>query len=440
MGSGVSAIEARNPQFLQESVQDFYKWYNHSNSDDDYKNRNKQDPKDRQVKTDLELYGYFENFLNSNSLCIEDLNRERKEDHMNITIETRSPVHTIVTTCSTTSCSMQISKPFGNSNIHKEYHTEIFMDSVFVMDWLNTRELRMSLFDELAIIGLKNKPTNISTASKEKTKYPLWTKYYGLPRSIDGSYPLDRWGSYHEGWIRVEDPPNCIKLLRQKLINDLNLPEESVNSIVVNYYFDGETTYIPAHRDTTACLQDGSHVICLSLGATRSFALCDNKYSGQYERTKYETVKEWTVFSGDLFCIGPETNDAYCHVVPKDENVSTMRISLIFRSVTKSFLNKNAVVKSIVYANGERKTFSAECITTNDYLDPGSPDCVEHIADLIEVRERRKEVDKKKEKEKKEALLDKGEGKGEGGEIEKSLTSYYLGQGVAVPLGTDDTS
>jgi alkylated DNA repair dioxygenase AlkB len=73
--------------------------------------------------------------------------------------------------------------------------------------------------------------------------------------------------------------------------------------MVVNYYFDGDTTYIPAHRDTVHCLEDNSYVFCLSLGAERSFILSSNDDIGKYKYDELQIAKEWRVTHGILIII-----------------------------------------------------------------------------------------------------------------------------------------
>ena len=112
--------------------------------------------------------------------------------------------------------------------------TERFMDSVYINAWLD-KSFADSLFHDLAQIGEKSRPKDTSQATKVRSKYPLWAKYYGLSRKKDGARALDRWGSYHESWMRVEEPPACLKKCAQKLRESFHLSDDSVNSMVVNY-------------------------------------------------------------------------------------------------------------------------------------------------------------------------------------------------------------
>lgn len=97
-------------------------------------------------------------------------------------------------------------------------------------------------------------------------RYPLWSSYYGSKRPLDGALALDRWGSNHESWLRTEEPPLVLEKICEKLRKEFNMTDDCMNSMLVNYYYDGASTWIPAHRDTTACLKEGSDFICMSLG------------------------------------------------------------------------------------------------------------------------------------------------------------------------------
>lgn len=178
-------------------------------------------------------------------------------------------------------------------------------------------------------------------------------------------------------------------------------------------------------------MEDNSQVVCLSLGATRDFILCDKSNAGEYERDQLRIEKEFKVGHGDLFCLGQETNNQFCHAVPRDPSVTQPRISIIFRTIDKSFIdfgegesvivtekvrdtvtatvtetsndqvtvdnsydNNNSDSSEIVhpkveekmalYANGKQKMIKAHCILCKTVGDPGTR---EHISDLINTRE-----------------------------------------------------
>ncbi len=335
---------------------------------------------------------------------------------------------------------------------------EEFEDSTYHSQWLPSKEAD-ELFAHLKEVGEKQRPRT-DNGEPSSMKYPLWTLYYGTRRAKDNAIALDRWGSYHESWIRVEEPSEPVAAVCEKLRKFFKLPSSDVNSIVVNYYFDGDTTYIPAHRDTVACLKENSTVICLSLGAARSFLLVDNENSGGYVRESMDIKKEWLVSHGDLFAMGQKTNEMYCHAVPKEPALKDMRISVIFRTVSKSFVDLNAKPKDATYASGKVKVFTAECIKATGFDDLGER---EHVADLISERERVK-LEKAKERlsppsseagtevgttdtdpagaestPKKTSKTSKPNGKSHSPSVTKMLSQeddkkYFLGEGLTVPV------
>lgn len=264
-----------------------------------------------------------------------------------------------------------------------------FDDSSYHKSWLSDIESE-ALFQHLKTIGEEKRPRN-GNSPKISMKYPLWALYYGIKRQKDDAIAVDRWGSPYESLLRVEEPSAEIIACCEKLKISFGLKSSSINSVVVNYYLDGDTNFIPGHRDSVACLEENSSIYCLSLGATRSFILADNAYCGQSERQKIGIVKEWRVGHGDLFSLGPQTNENYCHTVPIEPALKSMRISVIFRTVSKSFVDFNGPLKTVNYASDKTKDFSAVLITTNGFNDSGLR---EHVADLIQIRENEKRMKK----------------------------------------------
>lgn len=93
-----------------------------------------------------------------------------------------------------------------------------------------------------------------------------------------------------------------------------------------------------------------------------------------------------------MFALGPDTNQSFCHAVPQDPTVPSLRISIIFRTVTKSFIDTGSHIRNklVTYANGTERYFQAECVLSSSLSDAGTRT---HISELIQQRE-----DKKREK------------------------------------------
>ncbi|KAH8059199.1 hypothetical protein JL722_5754 [Aureococcus anophagefferens] len=159
----------------------------------------------------------------------------------------------------------------------------------------------------------------------------------------DGALALDAWGADYEAWARVEPAPPALDAARAAVrARRAREPREAAaarplaNSLAVNYYRGGAVG-IPAHQDTVSSLVDGSAIYVLSLGATREFQLGGADAAG---RARVEApLRTWRPRHGDLVVLGPETNARCCHCVPRAPG-DGLRVSIVFRSVDKSFLRK----------------------------------------------------------------------------------------------------
>ena len=61
---------------------------------------------------------------------------------------------------------------------------------------------------------------------------------------------------------------------------------------------------------------------------------------GEKERSKLNVLQEFPMSPGDLFVLTPEANVNYSHCVPKDPTVTELRVSLVFRHVTKHWIKE----------------------------------------------------------------------------------------------------
>ena len=69
--------------------------------------------------------------------------------------------------------------------------------------------------------------------------------------------------------------------------------------------------------------------------------LCDNSDAGQFDKAMMSISREWRVGHGDLVALGPATNEALMHAVTREPGNTNMRISVIFRTIDKSFIDLN---------------------------------------------------------------------------------------------------
>mmetsp|Transcript_19594 Transcript_19594/g.27983 ORF Transcript_19594/g.27983 Transcript_19594/m.27983 type:complete len:96 (+) Transcript_19594:605-892(+) len=87
--------------------------------------------------------------------------------------------------------------------------------------------------------------------------------------------------------------------------------------------------------------------MCLSLGASRDFVLIESvATAGGFEKSSLSVAREWRVGHGDLFALGPATNERLLHAVTREPGGTGMRVSVIFRSITKSYIDTDGEKKS----------------------------------------------------------------------------------------------
>jgi hypothetical protein len=108
----------------------------------------------------------------------------------------------------------------------------------------------------------------------------------------------------------------------------------SFNHAVVLVYRDGEDS-IGFHKDKMLDLDPSSPIACVSLGASRLLVLRDDIF----KPTRQQQV---LLESGSLYVIGPMTNLALYHSIPRSESAGP-RISVTFRR-TNTFLRSTGEV------------------------------------------------------------------------------------------------
>ena len=123
-------------------------------------------------------------------------------------------------------------------------------------------------------------------------------------------------------------------------------PAGYLNQALATFYWHGETQYIPAHQDKAVsaeaegAVEDKTPIYNLSFGAVRPFLICDLASLGKVDRKQLTIIQEFPMHPGDLFVLTPEANVKYSHCVPRDPTVGHLRISLVFRHVTKHWIKE----------------------------------------------------------------------------------------------------
>ena len=264
-----------------------------------------------------------------------------------------------------------------SAHLHRGETSAHFLDSRLVRGFLAP-----GAADEL-LEALRRVPAaRAPRRAPSRVAYEVRTDAYGVPRA-DGALALDAWGADYEAWARVEPAPPALDAARaavRALAERASFAREAAagtpalaNSLAVNYYRGGAVG-IPAHQDTVSSLVDGSAIYVLSLGATREFQLGGADAAG---RARVEApLRTWRPRHGDLVVLGPETNARCCHCVPRAPG-DGLRVSIVFRSVDKSFLRK-APPRVATYASGAARLVAAEAVVG---------DARRHLSELISARE-----------------------------------------------------
>lgn len=129
---------------------------------------------------------------------------------------------------------------------------------------------------------------------------PRWNESYLNSYAFSGQIALvnpnpDKYFVTLLWWINRQDPDN----------------EHKFNQILVNWYENGND-YIGAHSDDEKQLIQGSEVVTISLGATRTFRIRP-KHRGIVEWLK----KDFEVKSGDVLIMGGSIQSQFTHEIVK---------------------------------------------------------------------------------------------------------------------------
>ena len=106
------------------------------------------------------------------------------------------------------------------------------------------------------------------------------------------------------------------------------------NGVLLNMYADG-SEYVSPHSDDEDDLEDGSPVVCVSLGAKRDFVFKMREQTPDQEILRQYTKFTVPLASGDLVIMQGDTQKVATHSIPKRTGVTEPRISLTFRKMTR---------------------------------------------------------------------------------------------------------
>ena len=147
----------------------------------------------------------------------------------------------------------------------------------------------------------------------------------------------DTWKIKHNRWNSHSYTPLLFKLqesvqndLSNILINTSNIKYPNLNSILINYYQDGNQ-FIPPHKDTKVSFGLDPTIILLSFGATRKFKL-ERTLPDSYEINSKQKFwnQEFDLEDNSLLIMSGSVQKYFLHSIEKSDT-SLPRYSITFR-------------------------------------------------------------------------------------------------------------
>jgi alkylated DNA repair dioxygenase AlkB len=210
---------------------------------------------------------------------------------------------------------------------HKSFLQGDLLESTW--KWLQTQEPYIVRYNEAWKSPVKSRP---------KVNWGI--------KNSDGYWPLYKWGQIKLDYGKIADMPSQIQAVASLIEDRFGHPTGYLNQALATFYWNGKDQHIPAHQDKVVSaesdskVEDKTPIYNLSFGAVRPFLICDLECMGTADRSKLGVLQEFPMHPGDMFVLTPEVNAKYSHCVPKDRAVTQLRISLVFRHVTKHWVKE----------------------------------------------------------------------------------------------------
>ena len=187
--------------------------------------------------------------------------------------------------------------------------------------YIRLQDAPFKLFDMEAL----HKTTEYTQSFKNRK-----TAYYG-------EYPYSYSGAEHE----PRDLSTNGYLYKLLSYVDIVVPGYQFNSALINYYPDS-SAHLPPHGDTEQEIVPGSHILTISLGATR--AICFTTKQGKW-------VCESEIEHGEAFFMSQTSQSLFNHSIPEKKEDCGPRISVTLRLLQP--LTKEAECGYVPYENSE---------------------------------------------------------------------------------------
>ena len=135
-----------------------------------------------------------------------------------------------------------------------------------------------------------------------------------------GKYSYSYKGGLHEP--KKVKPGSYLDKLCSYL--DVVLPDFRYNSVLVHLFQSGDQS-MPSHSDDEECIENGSDIVTVSLGATRKLVLRDT--------VSNRVVHTEKLSHGSVSCMSKASQRYYRHEIPKEPECREPRVSLTFRLI-----------------------------------------------------------------------------------------------------------
>ena len=145
------------------------------------------------------------------------------------------------------------------------------------------------------------------------------------------------------------------------------------NSCLITCYASGDN-HIPMHRDDELTIDPGSHILTVSLGASRKMTFANNDGS---------QVKSLTLEDSSLLVTSRYAQDFWKHGILPDESASGERVSFTFRQIAPQHINSTILLGD---SNTSKVCFGTGAGTLGAWV-PGKRVKVGHIEALPDAVE-----------------------------------------------------
>jgi len=149
---------------------------------------------------------------------------------------------------------------------------------------------------------------------------------------------VPRWQQAYGATYRYTGSSNTALSIPKLFVPLLNYAKHEVdarlNGILLNWY-EGGGDYIGPHHDDTRDLIEGTPIMTVSFGESRTFRITCGK--GKEKQTVDQSAD-----NGTIFVMPWDTNQVWKHSVPKSKRYKGRRISVTFRAFSEGVLTGDA--------------------------------------------------------------------------------------------------